>query len=51
MVWLALQAQSGTRIQIDHETKKVSIAGSAASVAHTLQQVNEMLAAPESGAL
>jgi hypothetical protein len=48
--WLA-QAQSGTRIKIDHEAKKLSIAGPAASVAQTLQQVNEMLAAPEMGAL
>jgi hypothetical protein len=43
------QAQNGVKIQIDQETKKVSIAGPAAAVAHTVHLVNELLAAPETG--
>lgn len=42
----SLESQNGAKIQIDQDTKKVSITGSAAAVANTLRAVNELLAAP-----
>lgn len=42
----ALEAQNGARIQIDQETKQITITGSVSAVASTVRAVTELLDAP-----